>query len=153
MRLFLGIVLLLFCLFVGFCLSGKYYYRRVFYTDFASFNIILIQETAFKQTTLTNIIKGQNKKTDFYILLSDYLLGGKIEKENTYLTIQEKDYVYEYLKNLGMVDKDTQLEYLKGVNNYIVEKQENSILDEKKYKLLYTKLSFLIGLILLIVVL
>ncbi len=153
MRLCLGIILLLFCLFIGYCLSNKYYFRRVFYSDFSSFNTLLSQEIAFKQTTITDIIKGQNKSTDFYNLLKVYILGEKFEIDSSYLGVQEKNFVYEYLEKIGKFDKNTQLEYLKSVNSMIVDKQKSSILDEKKYKTLYIKLSFLIGLILLIIVL
>ena len=153
MRLFLGIILLLFCLFIGYCLSNKYYFRRLFYSDFLSFNTTFTQEISFKQTTLINLIKNQTIKNDFYIMLSSYVLNKKQELNFTYLTSQEKRDVYEYLDKIGKFDKETQLEYLKSVNNNIVDKQQNCILDEKKYKALYIKLSFLIGLIMLIIVL
>ena len=153
MRLFLGIVLLFFCLFVGYCVSGKYYFRRLFYTDFLNFNTVFGHEIAFKQTTIIDILKNQTQKSDFFVLLNDFVLKQKKEFDCTYLTNQEKSFVYEYLEKLGRFDKETQLEYIRGVNEIIVEKHQNSILDEKKYKTLYIKLSFLIGLILLIIVL
>lgn len=153
MRLLLGIILLLFCMFVGYCLSNKYYFRRVFYSDFITFNTILTQEIAFKHTTIINIIKNQDKNTDFYCLLNKHINGEKVQIDSHYLTIDEKNFTYEYLDKIGRFDKNTQLEYLKNVNNMILDKQKDSILDEKKYKTLYIKLSFLIGLILLIIVL
>ncbi len=61
--------------------------------------------------------------------------------------------VLEYFEKIGRFDKETQLEYLNNVNKIIIEKQQASSLDEKKYNALYIKLSFLIGLILLIIVL
>ena len=153
MRLFLGIVLLLLSLFIGYCLSGKYYFRRIFYTDFYNFNTLFGQEIAFKQTTLVNLINNQSNNTDFYFLIKNKVLTESNEFCITYLTAQEKNFVYEYLEKIGKFDKNTQLEYLKNVSGIILEKQQNSIIDEKKYKTLYIKLSFLIGLILLIVVL
>ena len=153
MRLFLGIVILLFCLFLGYCLSGKYYLRRVFYSDFYNFNTLLGQEIAFKQTTIMNLITNQPNNSDFYCLLKKKVLAESFEVNITYLTLEEKSFVSEYLVKIGKFDKKTQLEYLKSINVIVLEKQQNSVLDEKKYKVLYIKLSFLIGLILLIIVL
>lgn len=153
MRLFLGFIILLLCLFIGYCLSGKYYFRRVFYSDFSCFNTMFAQEIAFKQTTITNLIKNQKINTDFYLLLNNSVLGQEIKINCAYLTSDEKEFVYEYLKKLGKFDKETQLDYIKSVNEIIKEKKQVSVLEETKYKLFYLKLSFLIGLILLIIVL
>ncbi|MBE7081058.1 MAG: hypothetical protein E7372_00670 [Clostridiales bacterium] len=153
MRLFLGIILLLLCVFIGYCLSNKYYFRRVFYGDFLSFNTLFAQEIAFKQTTIINLIKNQKSNTDFYLLLNSNISGQDVKIDYKYLTNEEKQFVYEYLNKLGKFDKETQLDYIKGVNEIIKDKNESSILDEKRYKMLYLKVSFLIGLILLIIVL
>ena len=153
MRLFLGIILLLLCLFIGYCMSGKYHFRSIFFSDFLSFNTLLTQEIAFKQTTIVNIIKNQSVKNDFYYLLNKYISNEIKDFNIQYLTTQEKNFALEYFEKIGRFDKETQLEYLNNVNKIIIEKQQASSLDEKKYNALYIKLSFLIGLILLIIVL
>ena len=86
-------------------------------------------------------------------MVKNSVLESNFDVKITYLTVQEKNFVFEYFAKIGKLDKDTQLEYLKSVSSIILEKQQYSISDEKKYKALYVKLSFLIGLILLIVVL
>ena len=153
MRLLLGVGLLLLSAFIGYVLSNKYYYRRIFFDDFVAFNNKLKQNISFKQTTLIKFIKEQKEQSDFYLSLNKFICEKDENINLSYLQADEINYFCEYMKSLGKDDAKTQIKFIDNINCKIIEIQKNVSEDEKKYKSLYIKLGILIGLILLILVL
>ena len=154
MRILLGILLLIICTYIGYIKSNKYYLRRVFYDDFIRFNDKLKQEVAFKQGTIKDLLDNEQTETDFI----KYLKASFVQKQNlaldiNYLNEFEVKHYKEYVSKIGSGDKSLQMDFLQGVNEDLVKKQKQTVLDEEKYKKLYVKLGFFIGLILLILVL
>ena len=153
MRLILGCVILCLCTYIGYFLSQKYVKRKEFYQDFISFNNKMKNEVSFFQNTIDNIIKKSENDGDFY----KYLLNKKninvCDYKCEYLTTEENKYVKNYVKELGTTDKDSQLKYFDIVDDDISKIYEKVESDEKKYKVLFLKLGFLFGLIILIVLL
>lgn len=152
MKLFLGIILLILSILISFIMSNKFYFRRVFFNDFATFNRELKQNILFKQNTLIKLINSYQIKSDFFILTKNYIENGQYKFDKKYLTKQELSFFDEYLKLIGVGDKVSQLDFINSVEDIISSKQVQAVNDEKKYKILYIKLGFLIGLILLILV-
>ena len=152
MKVFLGIIILCLSTLFSNVLAGKFSFRKEFYNDFYNFNNMLKQEISYRQTTLVSLIK-ENNLTDFYCVLRKYIESNEFEFDKTYLKKDEVEYFYNYLKILGTGDKNSQIEFLDKTNINILEKQKQSADDEKKYKVLYVKLGFLIGLILFVLVL
>ena len=76
--------------------------------------------------------------------------NNNFEFNKSYINKDEIEYFYNYLKILGTGDKDSQIDFLDKIDINIIEKQKQSIIDENKYKQLYIKLGFLIGLIIFI---
>ncbi len=152
MKLLIGVVGVILCTFIGKILSEKYLKRKNFYSEFYNFNQKMKSEISFKQSTIKNIIDKLDNET-FRCYLDEAVL---MHNENLYVSFlsdEENDFLKEYVKNIGVFDKDSQLLYLNSVDSQIQILYKNSFDDEKKYRKLYVKLGFLFGLIFLVIVL
>lgn len=152
MKIFLGIILVCFSTLLGYILSAKFTFRKEFYNDFYNFNNKLKQEISFRQTTLIALVKTFSN-TDFNLTLKSYIENSTFSFNKNYLKKDEIEYFSNYLKTIGAGDKSSQLDFLDKSNVDILEKQKQTSDEEKKYKILYIKLSFLLGLILFVLVL
>lgn len=150
MRLLLGVICLILSLFVGCKLSQKFTFKRKFYSDFKNFNERFISEVSFTQKTISQIINDNN--SDFYLYLRNKINSNESLKIN-YLKKEEYELLTDYISNIGNSDKNTQMLYLNAVKSQIDNCFIKSKDDEKRYKTLYIKMSFLIGLIILVVLL
>ena len=154
MRLFLGLILLIICTYIGYIKSIKYYFKRTFYDDFVRFNDKLKQEVAFKQGTIKNLLDSEKLETDFYKGLKNFFSQNEgFSFDINYLNECEIKRYKDYISKIGASDKALQMEFLQNVNEDITKIQKQCILDEERYKKLYVKLGFFVGLILLILVL
>ncbi len=154
MRLFLGVVLLIICTFIGYIKSNKYYFRRLFYDDFLQFNSRLKNEVAFKQSTIKNLLENEKSETDFIkVLKTNIIFNQDLPFNINYLNETELKQYKDYVLDIGTGDKVLQMEFLQRVDEEVSKKQKQCREDEEKYKKLYVKLGFFIGLILLILVL
>ena len=152
MKIFLGIILVCLSTFLAYVLSAKFSLRKQFYNDFFNFNNKLKQEISFGQTTIVSLINNENA-SDFYCYLRKYLNNNTFDFDKTYLTNDEIEFYYNYIKTIGTGDKNSQIDFLDNVNTKVVERQRKSLDEEKKYKTLYIKLGFLFGLILFVLIL
>ena len=154
MKIFLGILVILFSTFIGYILSKKYTKLKNFYCNFDNFNKMLKTEIAFSQKTLKEIIDEK------YSINNDFLFSFKLYLENkenfclniNYLSSDEKAFLLEYFENIGKTEKGSQLEFLKKAEERLSTFYKNAIELDKKYKTLYIKLGFLIGLIIFILI-
>ena len=154
MKIFLGILVIIFSTFIGYILSKKYTKLKSFYCNFDNFNKMLKTEIAFSQKTLKEIIDEK------YSINNDFLNNFKLYLENkenfclniNYLSSDEKAFLLEYFENIGKTEKGSQLEFLKKAEERLSTFYKNAIELDKKYKTLYIKLGFLIGLIIFILI-
>ena len=115
---------------------------------------MLKTEIAFSQKTLKEIIAEK------YSINNDFLYSFKLYLENkenfclniNYLSSDEKAFLLEYFENIGKTEKGSQLEFLKKAEERLSTFYKNAIELDKKYKTLYIKLGFLIGLIIFILI-
>lgn len=150
MNLFLGVLSLLSCTAIGYFLSVKFTDRKNFYYDFVSFNEKLINEVSFGQRTVLSLINEENtKKRAFGIVLSD-LIKGKKKVEIKFLSDDEISFLSDYAAGLGKSDRKTQITFLSGYQNTLSEKKKRAETELGKYKDLYVKIGFLLGLIIFI---
>lgn len=154
MKMILGIVVIVLCTCFGYVLSLKYRKRHKYYADFSDFNIALKKEVSFSQHTICELIdiKTSNNESDFYLLLNNVISGKNFEISLKYLSENERRFFFSYCKNIGSLDKLSQLDYLETVQKDIDDGKEKSDKDEKKYCALCIKLGFLIGLIFFIII-
>ena len=151
MRVVLGVILLVLCVILGCVLASKYTRRRVFYNSFYEFNNILSNEVYFSQSTILQTLKKYEKSDDFTIIIKEYFNENKLNFDAKYLSNDEKEYFINYLKNVGSGDKRSQEKFLENVCEQIEKKLNAAKDEEKKYRSLYIKLGFLLGLIALII--
>ena len=59
----------------------------------------------------------------------------------------------DFIEKIGKSDGKTQLDYLNNIEKSILSEYDKSCKNEEKYKKLYIKMGFLVGLVLLILVL
>lgn len=151
MKIILGIFLFLTCILLGYILSLKFTKKRQFYSRFLEFNSNIKNEISFSQSTLMKIVDGLNVKSDFNECVERYFKQKTFIFDKNYLNKDEIDYFKAYLSKLGSSDKFTQLSFLDEtglkINKDLLIATEN----ERKYKKLYIKLGFLLGLIALII--
>lgn len=154
MRIFLCLLLVACFTFSGYLLSQKYKKRKDFYFDFKIFNNKLTTEINFSKNSIVKIVSELNDDSLFNIEIKKYIKNSVayvfIDK---YLTKDEIEYFYEYLKNLGGSDSSTQLKFLNSTNEILLEKCDLTDKNYKQYKPLYIKLGFLVGLIIGIILL
>ena len=150
MNLLLGIISLLSCTAIGYFLSEKYIDRKNFYNDFYSFNERLLYEVSFGQkTVLTLIVEEKNKNRAFGKSL--YSLVTQSKQNNVkFLSEDEKSFFTDYSLGLGKSDIKTQINYLNGYKYTLADKKKCAESETGKYKNLYVKIGFLLGIIILI---
>ncbi len=151
MRFALGVLLLIICVISGYVLSDKFVKKRKFYNDFYQFNQKLKNETMFSMNSIKTIINGY--EGDFYSNTSRFFQTRKFAFDKNYLSEQQLEEYKNYLNFIGQADKETQIKFLSEYELQIKTNLENATSDEGKYKKLYIKIAFLIGLMALIVVL
>lgn len=148
MKIVLCLLLIGVFTFAGYLLANKFTDRKNFYNDFDVFNKKMIGEINFAKNSLPKIINSLCANSIFNDTLKKY-----IQNTNSYiftykfLSNDELDYFYDYLRNLGESDSITQLKFLKSVEEYLGEKNKSVNDEYKKYRPLYIKLGFLFGLI------
>ena len=151
MRVILGIMLLLVCIFLGYILSQKFTKKRKFYSSFLVFNTNIKNEISFSQSTLIKIADKLDVKDDFNGCVYEFIKEHEFTFNKNYLNKEEIDFFKAYLSRLGSSDKFSQLSYLEEVGVQIDKRLSVATENEKKYKKLYLKLGFLLGLIAFII--
>lgn len=153
MNYFLGITILIISTFIGYLLSQKYSERLKFYECFNLFNKKVKNEVSYTQNTIPNIIDTLDKQNKFYYVANNFYVKGEFECCEGYLNDNEKEYLKNYLQLITKGNRTTLIKYLDSADTQISEYLKESRNNYKKYKSLYIKIGFLIGLILLIAVL
>lgn len=150
MKIFLGIFIVIFTTYIGYLLSKKYTNRREYYSCFSSFNKLYLNEIKFTKLPIENLIKrtGGNLFTD-RLRLS---FQGK-ESEYDFLDKNDNDFYNNYVANLGVSDANSQELFVNNSIEFLKKCLDESIETEKKYKGLYIKLGFVLGLIIFILIL
>ena len=151
MKFFLGIILLILSTFIGYIFSEKYVKRRIFYQNFHFFNTELQKEISFSKKSILELIDNKNDN-DFMLAVFNYFNNNVSDFRLTYLKIEEIDFFKLYLNTIGGGDNTSQLQNLNVISLEIDKHLSEAENNEKKYKTLYVKIGFLIGLILLIII-
>lgn len=154
MKIVLGVILLLLCIFIGYTFSKKYSDRRKSFEKFKDFNARVKNEVAFSQASLISVIKNLPTDMPINAYINDFFIKKEdnAEKLKTF-TDEEKTFIKDYVKTLGQGDRASQGKFLdaaeKQLEKYLAAAEE----EDKKYRPLCLKLGFLFGLIILIIML
>ena len=154
MKIFIGLILLCFCVFISYMLSEKYTLRKKFYNSFLTFCKRLKNEVTFSKETLLSILKKDLDKNDLFFkgLRKRFYNQDNIKVSFNFLSEDEIDYFKSFIENIGKTNAVQQYEFLSGTEKVIFEKLVVVQEEEKKYKSLYLKLGFLLGLLIFILI-
>lgn len=147
MNVFVSIIFLALSTILGVIFSLNFSKKSNFFSSFLLFHKKYINELNFSQRSLISLIKELDNENDFNNMLSDYINKQEFNCQIKYLNDEEASLLKSYFSNLGLFDKTTLLNLYNGYTLKIEKMYENAIADEKKYKSLYVKVGFLIGLI------
>ena len=148
-KLIIGVFIVFIFTYFGYILGKKYTYKRKFFQDFYNFNVQYKQEVSFAHTTLNKII-DENSDNIFILKLKVYIQNKNDDDLRTF-TEDEINLFNNYCINVIRGDSATLLSFLKSQDDLLKDKLSMSIKNEKKYKNLYLKIGFLIGLTILII--
>ena len=151
MNIILGVVAFFICIFFGRITSQKYIEVCKYYNDFKNFNDKLKNEISFGQASILSIIKNNTETSDFYDCIKTYFNNNEFNFNGKYLSDLQIDFLKNYLETIGNGDKQSQIKFLNECDAMLKENLKNAQEDEKKYLSLYKKISFLIGLVALII--
>lgn len=153
MNLILGIIVLIISVIIGYFLSEKYTKRRKFFCSFNDFNNNLRSQVGFEKNSLLKIINDKKTlKDDYYILMSQRI-NNQNEINLNYLKNDETRYIDFYFNQITTSDDQTLKKYMAENTEKIIKMYDLSVQEEKKYRSLYIKMAFLVGLIALIILL
>lgn len=148
MKIFLGVAIVVLCTFLGYCFSVKYKERKDFFSGFFSFNKLFLTEVQFGKKPLPQIVgELENDKSVFYKIINSVMSGEKPDRKALkFLDEDEYSFLISYVENMGRTDVVSQTELLKRAEIYLSDKNVKCEAEEKKYKTLYIKIGFLLGL-------
>ncbi|MDY6367941.1 MAG: hypothetical protein SPL13_05465 [Clostridia bacterium] len=151
MNVYFGVIGFILSTFIGYRLSVKFTQRKSFYNTFYNFNEKMLDEISFSSKSLLTLIEKESvNSNDFYVILQKKIIKSDYNYPQ-YLKPEDKIFFEEYEKLLGKSDKKSQNEFLTAKKNELLKLKTESEQEEKKYKNLYVKLGFLLGLVMLVV--
>ena len=97
------------------------------------------------------MISNLEDNSDFNKFLCKYVRNREIVENINYLNSDEQGFFVNYITTIGNGDVVSQLNFVNSAKIEIEKNLNEAIENDKKYKILYLKIGFLIGLILLVV--
>lgn len=140
---------------LGYLLSVRYGEKRDFWERFSFWHKKIKSEIVFSQNSLPEIFNKNDtsSKDDLFLSVAkDYLINNKVGVKLNFLGKEEKEFIDKYFSNLGKTDKNSQLNLLNSLETELDKFVSDSDNKNKKYRPLYVKMGFLIGLIIFILV-
>ena len=152
MKIFFGVIVIVVFVILGVILSQKYTDKKIFYLDFVNFNKKMKNEVYFSKKSLLSLIAQMNKENIFTKCLTWYFINknGQIPLDKNFE--EDKDYLLNYLETIGNSDTLSQIKFIESCDSELEEKCNIATENEKKYKVLYVKLAFLLGLLVFILI-
>ena len=140
---------------IGYLASIKFVDRRDFWERFDYWHKKIIAEIAFSKRTLPEIFneaESSDKNDLFLMVAKDYVKNHKTIIKFNFLCKEEKEFIDKYFQNIGTMDGDTQLNYLKSFETELEKYVSGSELKNKRFRPLFIKMGFLIGLVIFILI-
>lgn len=153
MKFLIGILLVMTCTYISFRLSDKYTIRKNFFNTFLQFTKILKNEVSFSKRTILSLLKDKQCDKDlFYSVVTNYFNNKDFTFDNKHFSNDEKEHLKSFLEEIGKTNSGLQYEFLSTTEKTIGEKLAVLQEEEKKYKNLYLKLGFLLGILLFVLI-
>ncbi len=149
-------VIYLLTMFVGFSYFGiaigrNYSKKEQFLCEVLSFLNILSNNIKFNKSKLSGVIveNVDNFKTDLKNVLNGFLKNEIVEVP--FLTKYENQKLHEFLNSVGMYDVEGELSNIERYKQIFSNFYNESLVNVKKYGVLYSKLGVMLGLIVVII--
>ena len=155
MKIFILAFIPLITAFLGYVMSVKFVESRDFWERFAFWHKKIKSEIEFSQRSLLEIFndgKSTDKNDLFLSVAKDYVVNKKTDAELNFLCKEEREFLDKYFVDLGTMDRASQLNYLNSLEVELNKFVSASDIKNKKYRPLYVKMGFLIGLVVFILV-
>ena len=163
MKLIVGVLIVAFTSYCGYFLAKKYRMRKSFFIQLYEFNERFLNELSYYRRPLSSFLKNYEYKGEFLELINVFFgqLSEKstqnkgvydLLKEYDFLKDDEKSFIADYFRMLGVSDSGSQKEYFLAVRSSLSEYKLRGEADSEKFGGLYVKLGFLCGLTILIVI-
>ncbi|MBQ8374636.1 MAG: stage III sporulation protein AB [Clostridia bacterium] len=157
-----GVAIVIFTTFCGRLLSKKYRTRKQFFTQMQEFNQRFLTEISYYRRPLEEFCARFSYRGEFQELLEGFF---KLQKQGDvfknaaaldlssygFLSEEERAFVGDYFLTIGRGDSASQKAYFSSSAGVLAEYKTKSEEESKKYGDLYTKLGFLAGLAVLII--
>ena len=155
-KIILGLIIVLLFSFLGNQYALKYKRKRNFFIELENFIIYLKREISFSGTTLGNIVKKyKTENTDLLDMLNTIFC--ECREDNIYypkyLDVDEKQLIQMFFDKLGKSDKKNEIELLDNIILEIRSMKEKEIMKSSKITGITTKLGFLVGAIVFVMLL
>jgi stage III sporulation protein AB len=162
-KFLLGIAVVLFCVGCGRLFLKKYRIRRGFFTQLQEFNQRFLTEVSYYRRPLQEFYAQFTYEGEFQELLENFFHlqeKGEVIKHASFLdlsaysflTEEERTFVGDYFLTLGRGDCASQKAYFSAADAVLKGYRLTSEEECKKHTDLYTKLGFLCGLAILIII-
>ena len=160
MKIIVGIAVVVFTTYCGWFLSRRYRRRKQFFKDMQEFNLSFLEEVGYSKRPFELFCARRAYAGDFGCLLED-VVSRRLERKTTkpsmdeyaFLTTDERVFVEEYFQAAGRGDTQAQKGYFSNAKIKLDSLKTKGEEDGKKYTDLYTKLGFLAGLAMMIILL
>ena len=152
MKIFFGLILLIGCTYSGYFLSQKCTRRKNYYSNFYRFNKQVLNEVSFGKKSIISILSEKKEKNEFYDLLEYSLNKKKVLLPEKIFNEDDATLLNEYCSILGSGDSLSQKRYLSGIDDRVEIILKECTETEKRYKNLYVKMGFFIGLMIFIII-
>ena len=166
MQLILSLILLSACSYLGYSFGQYYHLRQQFLQDLITFCQLLKSEIGFSKNSLVEVIKTKsvNYKSSFKQVLKGYV---KCLEEEAYIEIEtlkkhvhtiyleedEQQQLLQFFNALGKSDLTHQIELIDQFLIFFYNFLKNAEQQKKKYAGMFSKLGFLTGIFLVILLL
>ena len=136
--------------------------RRDIFREFYLFNERFLSELAYYRRPLKQFLGKYSYKGEFSIFLTEFLFSvengedfiAKTSKNELFYFFkkEEKKLIFDYFSMLGRGDSVAQKSYFSSIKEGIITLRKEAEQEEKRCVDLYTKLGFLFGLFILILI-
>lgn len=138
--------------FLGFIFSARFKESSEFWDEFLSWHKKIKAEITFSQRSLPEIFNSTEKDDLFLSIAKGFFDTHTIYPKPTFLSKDEYTFLIKYLDSLGTTDKNSQLDFLNSMENELNDFKNAAEIKNKKFRPLYIKLGFLLGLIVFILI-
>ena len=142
------------CVWFGVLYSRKLTSRYMIFYELIQFLKVYEENISFRQDNLKDISKRflENCKSEFAIILRESILCENCARVES-LSHKEISFIRQVLLSLGKNDKDTEIQKVKHLQFLANEQVMKTKESKEKYSMLSIKISFFVGLLLVVLLL